>query len=281
VKFSLIAVTTDRLHLADRLFASLVAQTHKSFEVIFVHGKDCTTEAQALVSSYAANLDIKTVVSADNCLSRSRNLALPLVSGDIVAFPDDDCVYEPNTLLQCVGVFSSLPQVHVLAARMLDFGEVIAPPATAVQELNRVSVFRHSFSTVQFHKLECVKAVGGFDEDLGVGSATPYQSGEDTDYMLRSLKSGFCLAYAPSIIVRHSTVNLRDPALPEKVKAYARGRMRLLRKHDMPTWFIIANIVYPLARMPVECLWWCARAARYRWNMFRARLAAYRQGVDA
>ena len=276
MKFSLIAVTTNRLHLADRLFASLVVQTHKNFEVIFVHGKDCAAEAQALASSYAAKLDIKTVISADNCLSRSRNLALPLINGDIVAFPDDDCVYEPNTLLHCVGAFASLPQVHALTARVLDLDETVAPPATAVQELNRMSVFRHSISFAQFHKRECVQAVGGFDEDLGVGCATLYQSGEDTDYMLRALKSGFCLAYAPSIIVRHPTVNLRDPALPEKVKAYARGRMRLLRKHDMPTWFIIANIVYPLARIPVECIKECLRIVCYRWTMFKARLAGVR-----
>jgi GT2 family glycosyltransferase len=273
VRFSLIAVTTDRLRLVERLFASLAAQTHKDFEIILVHGKGCAAEAQALAANHAARLDVQTTASTDNCLSRSRNAGLPRAHGDIVAFPDDDCVYAPDTLAQCAAVFAENPQAHVLAARVLDLDGTIVPSAAATQELNRMSVFRHSFSIAQFHKRECVQVVGGFDEDLGVGCATPYQSGEDTDYMLRALKAGFRLLYAPSIVVRHPTVNMRDPALPGKVQAYARGRMRLLQKHGMPAWFIMANVVYPLARIPVECIKECLPVFSYRWAMFKARLA--------
>jgi GT2 family glycosyltransferase len=273
MKFSLIVVTTNRLRLAERLLTSLSAQTHKNFEVIFVHGKECATEAQALAATYAPGLDIRTLASTDHCLSRSRNSTLPLIRGDIIAFPDDDCVYETDTLAQCATVFMENQRVHVLMGRVCDLYETIAIPSlSVVQKLNYMSIFRHSFSIAQFHKRECIQAVGDFDEDMGVGCATPFQSGEDTDYALRALKSGFCLAYAPSILVRHPAVNVRDPALPEKVKAYAGGRMRLLRKHNMPAWFITANVVWPLARIPVECLKEFLAIFRYRWTMFAARL---------
>ena len=273
MKFSLLVVTTDRLRLVERLFVSLAAQTYKNFELILIHGKGCAVEAQTLVGNYAAKLNIKIVTSTDNCLSRSRNIALSLINGDIVSFPDDDCMYAPNTLAQCASAFAETPCAHVLMARVLDMDATILPSTAAVREINRVSVFRHSISFAQFLKKECVKAVGGFDEDLGVGCATPFQSGEDTDYVLRALKAGFRLFYAPSIVVRHPAVNLRDPVLPGKVQAYARGRMRLLQKHGMPTWFIMANIVHPLARIPVECLKEGLLICRYRWGMFKARLA--------
>jgi GT2 family glycosyltransferase len=135
---------------------------------------------------------------------------------------------------------------------------------------SRRDLFRYGTSYVQFHKKEVVKAVGDFDESLGVGSDTPYRSGEDTDYVLRAFARGFKTAHAPDVTVRHPAVNLRDPALPEKVRAYAKGRMRLLRKHNMPLWFTLANVVYPLARIPADCL----PVIRYRWNMFTARLGA-------
>jgi GT2 family glycosyltransferase len=272
MKFSLIVVTTSRLRLAERLLTSLSAQTHKDFEVIFVHGKECAAEAQVLAADYALDMDIRVLASSNYCLSRSRNLALPLIRGDIIAFPDDDCVYEADTLAQCATVFVENPHIHILLGRVFDLNETITIPSiSVVHKLNYVSLFCHSCSIAQFHKRECIQDVGDFDEDMGVGCTTLFQSGEDTDYVLRALKSGFLLAYAPTITVRHPAVNLHDAELSAKVRAYARGRMRLLRKHDMPTWFIIMNVVYPLAYMPVEAAKACLPIIRYRWSMFIAR----------
>lgn len=276
MRFSLIVVTTDRLHLIKRFFVSLTTQTHKNFEVIFVHGKECMMAARSLAASYADSLDIKIVTSPDYCLSRSRNTALPLVSGDIIAFPDDDCTYEPNTLAQCAAAFVEIPQAQTLAGCMCDMDEPILPQTTVPRELNWMSVFHHSISFIQFHRRVCVEAVGGFDEGLGVGCPTPYQSGEDTDYMLRALNHGFRAFHAPLICVRHPAVNVQNMALLEKTKNYARGRMRLLRKHGMPRWFIMANILYPLFRIPPECIKKiheeCLAIVRYRWTMFKERL---------
>lgn len=273
MKFSLIVVTTNRLLLSERLFISLAGQTYKNFEVIFVYGRECETEAQTLASNYTTSLDIRTLASTDHCLSRSRNLALPLVTGDVIAFPDDDCVYEPDTLAQCAAVFEKYSTLSVLAARVLDLNEM-APPAalTTVRKLNHLSIFQHSISFAQFHKRESVRAIGGFDEDLGIGCSTVYQSGEDTDYMLRALESGSILAYAPAILIRHPAVNLRDANLREKVRAYAQGRMQLLRKHRLPTWIIILNVIHPLVCIPAELINVCLSVIRYRWNMFIARL---------
>jgi GT2 family glycosyltransferase len=275
MKFSLIVVTTNRLRLVERLLISLSAQTYKNFEVIFVHGKECESEAQVLVAGYASGLDIRVRASADHCLSRSRNSALPLIRGDIIAFPDDDCIYEMDTLAQCATVFMETPHIHVLLGRVFDLNETITTPSlSVVHKLNYVSLFCHSSSIAQFHKKECIQAVGDFDEEMGIGSATLFQAGEDTDYVLRAFYAGFEVFYAPSVMVRHPSVNLRDAALPAKTRAYARGRMRLLHKHCLPVWFVLANILYPLLRIPVECCEQCAYVARWRWCMFRARLAA-------
>ncbi|MDR2820444.1 MAG: glycosyltransferase family 2 protein [Desulfovibrio sp.] len=279
MKFSLIVVTTDRLNLVQRLFTNLCAQTHKDFEILFVHGPKVAEAALKTLLEPFAGLDLKILVSQDHCLSRSRNLALPQVTGDIIAFPDDDCVYEPDTLARCAEAFARSPQPDVILGRTADLDADIAATGFALKPCSsRYALFRHSVSYVQFHKKNVVQVVGGFDENLGVGCATPYQSGEDTDYVLRAFEQHFAIAHTPAVVVRHPVVDLRDPSLQVKVKNYAAGRMYLLRKYGLPLWFRLANVAYPLARLPVECLRACLPVARYRWGMFRMRLEVCRNG---
>ncbi|HEX4342248.1 MAG TPA: hypothetical protein VH255_02600, partial [Verrucomicrobiae bacterium] len=44
--------------------------------------------------------------------------------------------------------------------------------------------------------------LGGFDDRLGAGA--PLKSGEDIDINYRILKSGHCLVYEPTAVVRHN-----------------------------------------------------------------------------
>lgn len=277
MRFSLITVTTNRLLLTERLFISLAAQTHKDFEIIFVHGKECTAKAHALAAAYSAVLNIKPIASTDQCLSRSRNVALPLATGDIIAFPDDDCVYEPNTLAMCVAAFEQEPRAGVVLADTIDLGQKRPKASGAPKKLGRCSLFSRSVSFVQFHKKECVQTVGVFDEELGIGSPTPWQSGEDTDYVLRAFETGFHIFYAPSIVVRHPAVNLRDELLPVKARGYGQGRMRLLYKHGLPEWFVWTNILHPLLMIPVDCLKEFILIAHYRGRIFNSRLNGRRE----
>ncbi|MDR2669648.1 MAG: glycosyltransferase [Desulfovibrio sp.] len=365
MKFSLLVVTTDRLSLVERLLHSLAAQTYGNFEVLLVHGPDCPEGARSTAGNFPG-LDIRLFSSQDHCLSRSRNLALHETTGDIIAFPDDDCVYCPDTLENASTVFKAHPEADVLLAvrrdlredveearkyfscggsapsnspgrgmlplhprlifqrvtfarsrleqahertlppmreddlrtrfdtndaeklrvkgrpeqaqgRTLHSRESISNPVRggAFRAVNRYSAFRHSGTIVQFYRKQCVKAVGPFDERLGPGTGLPYGCGEDTDYVLRALAAGFGVYRARSVVVRHAPFSIRDPGIGAKIEAYARGRMYLLRKHDLPLWFVLANIAWPLLCIPGECLRECLAVASFRRRMFSARLSSF------
>jgi GT2 family glycosyltransferase len=115
-----------------------------------------------------------------------------------------------------------------------------------------------------------------FDESIGIGSPSRFQSGEDTDLLLRAYGKGFVVARTPSVVVRHDNGFADTPAALEKVRRYAAGRMALLRRHRLPLWFRLANIAYPPAALPFDCARECRRAARYRWAMFSGRAAELR-----
>lgn len=272
--FNLIVVTTDRISLVERLFCSFASQEYKNFEVLFVHGKECSAKAQALAAKFGESFQVQTFISPSSSVSVARNLALCSIQGDLVAFPDDDCVYSPQTLQLVHDTFSVRPEVDALLGARTGLSDQEKPQPASTQEIlpikNRYDAFRNSETFLQFYRTQCVKAVGLFDETLGPGTGLPYGSGEDTDYVLRTFAAGYSIFRAPGVIVAHPDPPLHNPEFYPKAKSYARGRMRLLHKHSMPLWFEIANILYPLCRIPLDCL----PILFFRWTVFRARLAA-------
>ncbi len=104
----------------------------------------------------------------------------------------------------------------------------------------------------------------------------PWGCGEDTDYLLRVLAAGFSVARCNAIRVHHPAPDMADPALLTKMYAYGMGRMYLLRKHRFPIWFRMANVIYPLLRLPLELPRHGWGAARYRVAMFLGRCRGLR-----
>ena len=271
MQISIITVAVDNLLLAQRFLGSLLEQSAKEFTVFLVVSPNIQEKAIEKLRRDFSGLAIIVLRSQDFCLSRSRNLALAHIDGDIVAIADDDCAYEPDTVAQIISAFENHDAAGVVMGRAFGFGEAISDSGNAFK-LSHFNIFKNCPSYVQFYRMSVIKSVGMFDESLGVGSDTPFQSGEETDYALRAIRAGFSVLRVPSIIVRHPIIALRNKCILDKTVCYAAGRMRLLHKHDFPCWFLLANVFYPLLCLPLDCFEECFLVIRYRWTMFLARL---------
>ena len=77
------------------------------------------------------------------------------------------------------------------------------------------------------------EVAGEFNEQIGTGAASAYQSGEETDYVLRALEQGFEMWYEASLTVHHppldSIARLKKASYP-----FALGTGRVLRMHGYP-----------------------------------------------
>ena len=103
--FDLIVSTLGRTEPLRDLFLSLGTQTYQHFRVILIDQNDEECLAP-IVSDFKDSFSIVWErKDSGKGLSRGRNRGLALCQADIVAFPDDDCMYAPDTLEKIARAF--------------------------------------------------------------------------------------------------------------------------------------------------------------------------------
>ncbi len=93
-RFSLIVATIARTDELRRLLVSLTQQEFSDYEVILVDQNE-DDRIQNVIVEFTDRLTLIRISSPKGA-SRARNSGLPKASGEIIAFPDDDCWYSPG-----------------------------------------------------------------------------------------------------------------------------------------------------------------------------------------
>ena len=261
-RIALCVATIARVEELDRLLCSLGKQEYTNFHVYIGDQNPPGVLDELLVRH--AGLPLTHVRLPAQGVSRARNVLLSHVSdADIIAFPDDDCWYVPETLEQVVAAFARHPDGGgLLGCKGNDSSTAQDAP------VSRLGTFFNGETYLQFFRAAAIKEVR-FDPQLGPGTGLPYGNGEDTDFLLEVHRKT-PLWRCPAIRVFHPSP---ETALPSdaKIAAYAAGRMYLLKKHAFPLWFRWSNVVYPLCMLPLEMFRFGCRMRHYRWRMFIER----------
>jgi GT2 family glycosyltransferase len=270
--FDLIVATVGRVSELERLLDSLSAQTHHAFRVVVVDQNGDDRLGRTLAR---ADLDLVRLTSAPG-LARARNRALRELESDLVAFPDDDCVYPPDLLQRVAELFAADSALDGLSGRTADAaGRSDKGWSTHAQLLRKDTVWNLVASAGIFLSRLLVTRVGEFDERLGLGSGTPYTSSEETDYVIRALALGAKVAYEPSFVVEH------ELAASDRDGLLSRGRREgasvgyLLRKHGYPPSTLARMVVRPLGGIAVNLAGRDSATARFHAETLRGRIRGY------
>jgi glycosyltransferase involved in cell wall biosynthesis len=275
MRFSLIVATIGRTVELRRLFESLEKQSYRDFDVIVVD-QNADDRLLPLIKRYGTSFPIFSLKSEPG-LSQARNIGLRYSTGDVIAFPDDDCWYPPETLAKVAAHLGKTTDwdgilgtcVDEQGNAVLPWGEKSGPVTPAVS-------WRRSVTYAYFLRQEAVKRVGSFDETLGPGAGTPWGCGEDNDFMLRALKAGAHVQYKSGLVIRHPRMfPCYDSDACLKRRRYSMGDGRLLRKHPMPMWWRVLFFAVPLARMAWSLVRWRGDEIRFHWITFVGRVAGY------
>lgn len=242
--FDLVLATVDRVDEMRRFLDSLEVQAHRRFRVLLV---DQNADAR-LEPVVVARTDVEIVhLRSERGLSRARNQALGDLRADLVAFPDDDCVYPADLLERVAWRFAEQPELDGLTGR----GVAADGSSTASWKLDATTLtdrnlWNRAISYTIFLRREVVERVGAFDEQLGLGSGMPWSSAEEIDYLVRAVRSGARVDYDPSLTVTHGAPSLSRSEL--RLLGYRDGASfgYILRKHRYPKSEIARRLVRPL-----------------------------------
>ncbi|HVO63230.1 MAG TPA: glycosyltransferase family A protein [Terriglobales bacterium] len=227
---SLVVCTIGRKSDLDRFLSSLDRQNCRDFEVLVVDQND-DDRVTELIQRHPG-LAVVHLHSARG-LSRARNVGLALASGDLIGIPDDDCWYPPDLIAGVCKWFRAHPEYGGLSVIKRDAdGKLVGPrwPEGSC-EITVSNVFDCAISSTIFLRRAVALRVGAFKENIGVGADTRYQSGEESDYLLRAMENGFRLFFDPSMIVRHPRLDSID-RLRQVTYPFALGFGYVLRSHS-------------------------------------------------
>jgi glycosyltransferase involved in cell wall biosynthesis len=281
-RLSLIVATLGREPELDRCLASLATQSSQEFEVVLVD-QNADDRVAALLARGRTPFALTHVRSLPG-LSRARNVGLQMARGGIFGFPDDDCWYDGDTVARVLQFFAERPRAQGLSGggAAAAGGAPRARFARGEQWITAARVWTQGMSSAIFLRRELVATVGLFDEQLGVGSGTPWPAAEETDYLLRALEARASIWYDPRFTVHHpGHPGQSSQKIVERGGRYGRAMGYVLAKHRRSE----IEIAYHVGRAATGAVLAVARAqwseARVYAAVARGRVRGWRDGIAA
>lgn len=276
------AGTDRRVDKIARLLDSLRAQSLQDFEVIVVDQNSDLDLVPRLIAPYEADMPIQRVRSALG-LSRARNVGLGEAAGTLCAFPDDDCWYPLDLLARVAAFFEAAPETAGLHGKGSDEqGRDMARFDAVGGPVDKMNAFERSVSCALFYRTAEVRAIGGFDEGLGLGSGTRWIGCEDYDFPIRLLAAGRSISYDPELVVHHPCPSLSmDENSVRRALTQSPSFGHLLVKHRYPAWFVATKLVRPLGGAALQAARGRMLRARYHLAAFRGRMQGVLQTLRA
>jgi glycosyltransferase involved in cell wall biosynthesis len=238
---SLVVPTRNRVTELVRLLRSLDIQTYKNFEVIVIDQND---DSKLLLPVLAQHPEM-TIVHLRSApgVSRARNVGIRIARGAVIGFPDDDCWYPADLLANVVQWLDANPEYGGLFTATRSEENKLQAPRFPLQRgaCTKKSILRCAVIVSTFFRAGVVKTIGFFQEDIGPGTASPYQSGEDIDFVIRPLDHNVRLFYEPDLTVYHPDLNSRE-RLRRVTFSYSVGLSHVLRSHDY-SWLVFCELV--------------------------------------
>lgn len=252
-RVSLVLATVGRCDDLIRMFDSLAAQSLGDFELIVVDQNPDARLDAPLAHAAALGLSLRHLRLDRPNLSAARNCGIKAAQGEIIAFPDDDCWYEPDVLTEVAAAFDALPARSGVVARWVEqmAGQAAVPASGEELALAAWRDFRggNASSITLFFRRSVFERLGGFDERFGVGRW--YGAAEETDLMLRVLGAGMSVVYWPSACVHHAfgrTKNIPLGRLWHSHRQRERGSGALYAKHRMSSRVVLRGLCSPLIK---------------------------------
>lgn len=275
MRYSILLATVDREAEVRNFLQSLATQTWPEFEVILID-QNPDERLKPMVERFRECFPIRQIRSGRGH-SRAFNAGLKYATGDVLAFPDDDCWYDPDLLTRVASVLAAHPECSGVTGREIVEAGFTSGGRWDCREgkVTRGNIWRRAISFSIFLRRGAAQH-HQFDESLGVGADTPWGAGEETDFLLRLLRDGHSLHYDPQIAIWHQ--GRSGPYTAQtyaKARRYGMGIGRVLRKNDYPLVLVTPHILRPAGGSLLALARGNWVKARYHWSICAGRISGW------
>jgi glycosyltransferase involved in cell wall biosynthesis len=203
---------------------SLKKQSYTNFELIIIDQND-DDKVKNIYEQYKDKIDLRYYRCVKKGLSLGRNIGIGHISGDIIAFPDDDCEYEENTLASAYYFFEKYPNYSFYTCNTKEkfSNNAILKTKNKDCDIGILNFLNVGISITIFARFESISGFL-FDEQLGVGST--FGSGEESDLLLYLIKNKKKGRYNAGQYVYHP----EKKETPQRVYSYGLGFGALFKK---------------------------------------------------
>lgn len=277
MKFSLIIATCDRTAEVLRLMTSLAAQSHQNFEAILID-QNSDERLADLEQRFASSFPVSRIKAPRRGHAAANNVGLKFVTGEIIAFVDDDCWYPQGLLEQLAQRFASHPEWAAITGREAssDAGFTNQRFDTEAGDVTMGNIWRRHVSFTMFFRRTELRELY-FDENIGIGAGTIWGAGEETDYLIRFIQKGNRVYYDPSLVVYHPdwAMQPHTAASIKKAHSYGMGMGRLLRIFEFPAGIVLKYLLRPLGGLLLSIAKGRHLSARYYLAVFSGRVRGW------
>lgn len=277
VRCSLVVCTVGRVEELRQFLDSLQRQTFRDFEVV-VSDQNQDSRLDPILAEYEGSFPILHLRLESKGASAARNEGMSQAKGDVIAFPDDDCLYPPDLLDKVDSFFSGNPGKHGLTGRSVAGGGGTSMGRFDAEAgaVDRFNVWTRGIEYTMFFRRASVRDLW-FDTKIGPGAGTPWGCGEGTDFLIRLMERGSSLHYDPALNVVHPpSVPPYTEANIRKAYSYGRGMGLALKRHRMPLSMKARWLYRPLGGAALSLAGRKPSKARYHWSTFKGRLHGLR-----
>lgn len=226
-KFSLVMATYGRKNEVENFLKSIEESFYNksNIEIIIVDQND-KISLDCIIDDYRKRLNIIHIKSREKGLALNRNIGLEIATGDMIAFPDDDCEYLPETL-NLVQKYLNNNNCDIVMGRIIerDGGDSLREWPRNSIKITGKNFYTKCSSVTMFLKRD--KCILEFNPKLGAGQF--FGACEDADLIYRNCKKGMSVKYNPEIKIYHPHYDSDNNMTISKIKSYGLGFGAMVR----------------------------------------------------
>lgn len=232
MRFSFIIPTIGRKEEVAQLLKSIRDNVRDTYEIIIVDQNN-NNLLDDIVNEFKEFMRIKHLKVNFKGASKARNYGIKFAKGEIINFPDDDSEFSDKLIEKVLDSFKAEAQIDILFGKAVDKNNM-QNSVIKFKDSKEVVCFNNIYKTTveftMFIKRDSFINIGGFDENLGVG--TYCGADEGADFVIRALNAGKEIMYNPEIIFFHPQKGkVYDEKDIERALKYGRGFGALTYKH--------------------------------------------------